>query len=77
MSGRSPEWRAYSVRRFLRTSYYVAHWCNGYEFMYAQAGKPRYFSGEADAVKFAEYLNLPESERQLIDYAEAYGAFYA
>jgi hypothetical protein len=61
----------------MRTLYYVAHWCNGYEFMYAQAGKPRYFTQEADAVKFAEYLNLPESERQLIDYAEAYGAFYA
>jgi hypothetical protein len=45
--------------------------------MYAQAGKPRYFAEAADAEKFAEYLNLPETERQLIDDAEAYGAFYA
>lgn len=77
MSERSLEWRVYSVSGFLRTRYYVAHWCNGYEFMYAQGGKPRYFTQESDAVKFAEYLNLPEADRQLLDYAEAYGAFYA
>jgi hypothetical protein len=45
--------------------------------MYAHAGTPRYFAEAADAIKFAEYLSLPEAERQLIDYAEAYGAFYA
>ena len=71
------EWRAFGVRRFLRTRYYVAHWCNGYEFTYSHAGSPRYFGTESEAEDFARYLNLPEEERQLIDYAQAYGAFYA
>jgi hypothetical protein len=77
MSQHKIEWRAYSRRGFLGTRYYVAHWCIGYEFVYSRGGKPRYFSSEGEAMKFAEYLNLPEDERQLLDYAQAYAGFYA
>jgi hypothetical protein len=65
------KWFVQEVRKWYGTHYRVSCWVDGY-----LASLTFRYKTEEAASKRAHYMNASKEEQQLIDYAEAWGAWY-